>query len=157
MKKRPLLLAIACCLWPLFATAGFDEGLAAADKGDYMVALQNWQPLAAQGHATSQFNLGMMYYKGRGVPRDLAQAFEWFQKAASQGYARAQNQVAAMYSRGEGVPTDNVLAISWLQKAAVLGYVDSQYQLADRLAAGRGAPEASAAAEGDHLLGPNHK
>jgi TPR repeat protein len=33
--------------------------------------------LAEQGHAGAQSNLGDMYFKGRGVPQDYAQAVSW--------------------------------------------------------------------------------
>ena len=46
----------------------------------------------------------MMYLQGRGVPRDLDQAFEPFQKAANQGYAVAQNNLALMYADGQIEP-----------------------------------------------------
>ncbi len=31
---------------------------------------------AAQGHATAQNNLGALYYEGRGLPRDLVEAYK---------------------------------------------------------------------------------
>ena len=37
-----------------------------------------------QGNAEAQFNLGIMYEQGRGVPQDLLRAHMWFNLAASQ-------------------------------------------------------------------------
>jgi len=34
--------------------------------------------LANQGNASAQYNLGVMYYKGDGVPQDRSKATEWF-------------------------------------------------------------------------------
>ncbi len=65
------------------AWAGFDEGVAAYDRGDYATAIREWRPLAEQGNADAQFFLGFMYYKGRGVPQDYAQAHMWYNLAAS--------------------------------------------------------------------------
>ncbi len=45
--------------------ADFDKGLTAAKRGDYATALREWTPLAEQGHVEAQYNLGVMYYKGR--------------------------------------------------------------------------------------------
>jgi TPR repeat protein len=42
----------------------FDKGLAAAQAGDYATVLQEWRPLAEQGHAEAQTNLGAMYDAG---------------------------------------------------------------------------------------------
>ena len=44
---------------------------------------------ADQGYHAAQFNLGVLYANGDGVPQDLAQAAEWYRKAAEQGYSRA--------------------------------------------------------------------
>ncbi len=56
----------------------FDAGLAAYDRGDYAVALKEWKPLAEQGHAGAQHNLGLMYDDGEGVPQDYVQAVVWY-------------------------------------------------------------------------------
>ncbi len=63
--------------------AGLDEGAAAYIRGDYATAIREWRPLAEQGNADAQFFLGFMYYKGRGVPQDYAQAHMWYNLAAS--------------------------------------------------------------------------
>ena len=49
-----------------------------------------WRPLADQGYASAQFNLGTMYTNGRGVPKDDVQAVKWYRLAADQGNAFAQ-------------------------------------------------------------------
>jgi uncharacterized protein len=46
---------------------------------------------ADHGDASAQYNLGVMYRDGRGVPRDCAQAVAWFRKAAVQGLAVARS------------------------------------------------------------------
>ena len=112
------LLFVALNVLPVAAQAGFEEGLAAAEKADYITALKNWQPLAAQGHASSQFNIALMYESGMGLPRDLAQALTWLQRAAESGYARAQNNLGVYYAQGKGVPKDDVKAAFWYRKAA---------------------------------------
>ena len=60
----------------------------------------------------------MMYLQGRGVPRDLDQAFELFQKAAERGYAVAQNNLALMYANGQATARDFTWAYAWLDLAA---------------------------------------
>ena len=39
----------------------FEEGVAAYERGDYATALRLIQPLAIQGGAAAQFNLGIMH------------------------------------------------------------------------------------------------
>ena len=52
----------------------FKQGLESAKKGDYQTAFKLWLPLAEQGNANTQFNLGNMYYEGKGVKQDYAEA-----------------------------------------------------------------------------------
>jgi TPR repeat protein len=41
------------------------------------------EPLAEQGYANAQYNLGLMYSKGQGVPQDYVRAHMWFNLSAS--------------------------------------------------------------------------
>ncbi len=56
------------------AWAAWDEAVAAYQRGDYATALREFRPLAEQGNAGAQHNLGVMYYNGHGVPQDYAEA-----------------------------------------------------------------------------------
>lgn len=77
---------------------------------------------AEAGDAEAQFNLGVIYDTGDGVPQDYHEAAKWFSMAAEQGLAVAQHNLALMYARGEGVPLDYVLAYKWCNLAASQGY-----------------------------------
>ena len=59
---------------------------------------------AEKGDAEAQDDLGVMYYKGQGVPKNDAEAVKWFYKAAEQGNAGAQYDLGVMYDNGRGVP-----------------------------------------------------
>ena len=81
---------LACTLLLLSSAlvqAGFDEGLVAADKGDYQTAFKEWKPLAEQGDASAQYNLGIMYGTGQGIPQNYKIAYILFNLAASNGGA----------------------------------------------------------------------
>jgi TPR repeat protein len=103
------------------AWSGFDEGLAAAKAGDYATALQEWRPLAEQGYAHAQYNLGIMYQNGWGAVQDSKEAVKWYHKAAEQGHADAQSNLGLMYGNGQGVPQDYVQAYKWFNIAGVYG------------------------------------
>jgi tetratricopeptide (TPR) repeat protein len=103
----------------------FDEGLAAFQAGDYATALQEWRPLAEQGYASAQFNLGVMYDSGRGVTQDYAEAVNWYRRAAEQGDSMAQILLSAMYFDGRGVLQDAVLAHMWYN----IGRANDEYQI----------------------------
>jgi uncharacterized protein len=120
MRSLPWFVAVLSCI-AICAAADFNTGLTAYNKGDYTAAAKEWRPLAEQGVAAAQFNLGLMYYDGHGVPLDFAQAAEWFTKAAEQDYGKAQYDLGAMYGIGKGVKRDYVQAYKWLNLCAAKG------------------------------------
>jgi hypothetical protein len=111
------------------STAGVAEGIEAYNGHDYALALREIAPFAKAGNADAQHVLGLMYYMGRGVPRDYAQAFAWHYRAALQGLPAAQYVIGAMYYTGNAVPRDPGRAVSWFRKAAEQGHPDAQYAL----------------------------
>ena len=82
----------------------YQEGYDAYNRGDYDTALKEFRPLAEQGFASSQFNLGLMYDKGQGVAQDYQEAMKWYRLAADQGHTNAQTNLGVMYHKGYGVP-----------------------------------------------------
>lgn len=71
----------------------FQAGLHAAQSGDALQALRHFQVLAAQGHDAAQYNLGLMYLNGLGVPVSAVQARYWLGQSAAQGYAKAKEMM----------------------------------------------------------------
>jgi len=61
----------------------FEDGVAAYQRGDFATALELFRSLAEKGNASAQFNLGLMYAQGRGVPQDFVHAHMWSNLAAS--------------------------------------------------------------------------
>ena len=86
--------------------------------------------IAARGDADDQFDLGLMYRNGEGVPQDDTEAAKWFRKAAEQGHPNAQNWLGWMHQSGKGVPKSDVEAVKWYLKASVIGYAAAQFNLA---------------------------
>ena len=94
-------------------SADFQKGLTAFLSGDYATALREWKPLAEQGNASAQKNMGVLYNNGKGVPQDYKTAVKWYRLAAEQGNAHAQMQLGAKYALGQGVPKNYVRADMW--------------------------------------------
>ncbi len=128
-----LLIVLAAPAW-----AGLGEGLAAYKRGDYATAMREFRTLAAQGNARAQYNLGVMYRKGHGVPQDHVEAIRWLRKAAEQGLTPAQHGLGVMYSKGHGVPQDYAEAMRWWRKAAEQGIDGAQYNLGIMYGYGQG-------------------
>jgi TPR repeat protein len=142
MLKRILAGVVLSLMLTGGAAAGsFEEGVAAYQRGDYATALRLWRPLAKQGNASAQYNLGIEYQRGRGVPQDYAQAVKWYRLAAEQGYAAAQSTLGVMYTNGRGVPQDDAEAVKWYRLAAEQGYASAQYNLGLMYAKGQGVPQ----------------
>ena len=93
-----LSFAIAGNVYAETAEEKFNSAVQYAEQQNYQAAFPMFKELAEQGDASSQFNLGNMYYQGQGVSQDYSQAVKWYQKAAEQGYARAQYNLGKMYS-----------------------------------------------------------
>ena len=91
------------------------------DKGQYKKALILWSPLANSGDLIAQNYLGIQYYLGLGVERNLELAKKWYEKAASKGFADAQYNLGVMYMNGELVGQDILTASMWFYAASENG------------------------------------
>ena len=68
------------------AVAGpLEDANAALKRRDYATAVRLNRPLAEQGDANAQYNLGTFYDNGLGVPLDKVRAYMWFSLSAAQG------------------------------------------------------------------------
>jgi len=121
MRSLLWFLTLSLVVISISSAADFATGLNAYKKGDYVTAAKEWRPLADQGDPAVQFNLGLLYLDGQGVPMDLDQAVKWFTRSAEQGYDKAQLNLGAMYSVGKGVKRDYVQAYKWLNICASQG------------------------------------
>jgi TPR repeat protein len=112
----------------------------AYNSGDFHTAYRVYKPLAEQGNARAQFNIGMMYESGRGVPQNYAEMMKWYRKAAEQGHALAQFNLGLQYSKGQGVQRDYAEGVKWYRKAADQGDVDAMGNLGYMYLNGLGVP-----------------
>ena len=135
---KAAFLCFSLCL-PVLADLA--TGLQALRNGDYAAALNEFLPLAKQGNAEAQDNLGRMYAGGRGVPQDDKEAVMWWRLAAAQGNADAESNLGFMYSDARGgVPQDGAEAARWYRLAADQGLADAQFALGLMYTVGLGVP-----------------
>ena len=133
-----VVLSIICLAVP--AWADYKAGEDAYNRGDFATALREWRPLAEQGDARAQYNLGVLYRKGRGVPQDDVQARQWYEKAAAQGQGKAQYNLGTLYLNGSGVPKDYQQALRWFRMAADQGEALAQTKIGIMYDDGQGVP-----------------
>ena len=116
---RKFFLALSIAVAP--AWADFDAGMSAYRVKDYERALAEFQASAIEGHETAQFNLGVLYYRGEGVEKDLVKAFGWIELATQRGdpdFVEAQEvlillmtheQISGGYAWAGGLATEHGL------------------------------------------------
>lgn len=126
--RNPLKAALAACVLSTIsfpALADVKAGIDAWERGDYPTAIAAWRPLAEQGDADAQFNLGQAYRFGKGVPVDLALAELWYRRAAGQGHVQAEDNLALVLFQA-GKHKD---ALPLIRKAADRGDARAQFVL----------------------------
>jgi uncharacterized protein len=75
---------------------------------------------------TARFNLGMAYYNGDGVPKDVVKASQWLKLAARQNFSEAKYSLGLLLIDGEGgIRKNTTEGLSLLRQAA-----DQNHQLA---------------------------
>jgi len=138
LSLRNVKAAITFVLLCLPALADLAAGVQAYINGDYSTALKEFLPLAKQGDATAQHNLGVMYDRGQGVRQDYVEAAKWWRMAAQQGNSAAQFNLGLMYDEGHGIEQNYQEAVKWYSLAAKQGYADAQYNLGLKYYFGKG-------------------
>jgi len=94
--------------------------------------------LAEKNDSHAQYEVGIMYLRGRGVTVDQGEAAGWLRKSAEQGYDKAQYKLGMLYFRGKGVRKDYDRAHAWLEKSALQDHHPAQFQLGEMYAQGHG-------------------
>ncbi len=77
--------------------------------------------------AQADYELGVKYLQGLGVPQDDKKAVEYFEKSAASGNAEAELTLGYLYIKGKGVPQDNAKGLALFKQAAMKGHRDAQY------------------------------
>lgn len=98
----------------------------AARESKYADALNLCKQAAAQGNATAQHNLGLLYFNGHGVAQDYQEAVTLFQLSAAQGNSNAQSLLGIVYFSGKGISQNYYEAEKWFQLAAAQGNATAQ-------------------------------
>ena len=85
-----------------------------------------------------EYEQGLAYAFGDGVPQNDRTAFNLFYEAAEKGYVLAQYKLGVAFAYGEGVRQDNNKAVEWYRKAAEQGHTIAQRNLATMYLDGKG-------------------
>jgi hypothetical protein len=115
-----------------------EDGIEAAESGDFKKAYKLYLSEARQGNTSAQAKLGVLYAIGLGVQKDVKEATKWYRMAAEKGDAKAQNNLGIHFAIGLGVPQDDREAAKWFSLAAKQGDAKSQLSLGIMYDVGRG-------------------
>ena len=119
------------CLVPISpALADYEAGVNAAFDGDYDTAYREFAIAAETALDVAQYNLGILYFTGRGVDVDYDQAFKWTQAAADQGHIAALFNLGTLYFSGQGTGADEDKAVELYSRSARSGSADAAITLA---------------------------
>lgn len=121
--------------------------LATGEKPDYAKAANWFRESAIQGVPNAQYNLGVLYERGLGVPQDDTRALLWYHSAAEQGHPLAQYNLGVLYSAGRGIPLSYIEAARWFRRAAEHDVPAAIYNLSILAEGGLGVPRDPAEAE----------
>lgn len=89
--------------------------------------------LAKNGHANSQYLVGLYYEAGTGCARDYYKAYYWFEKAAKQNHHFAQYSQGMYCMDGQGCEIDTALGIQLLTLSSKAGNKYATYVLGTSL------------------------
>ena len=98
---------------------------------------------ARKGDKTAQYDLGIKYLNGDGVPKDYSQSLLWLKKSAGQGFPEADYNLGLIYFNGWGVPKDPKEAAQWFRKSSRSGVSQAQSFLRGLLESGSVPPDES--------------
>lgn len=119
------IFVISIYIFPSLAFAGRD-------------ILHETKTLAEWGKTTSQYELGLMYYKGQGVEQNYKEAFKWFRVSAQKGLSDAQFYLGLMYYYGKAVARNYSNAFYLFLSAAEQGQTEAQFILGNMYISGQG-------------------
>ncbi|MBY0431135.1 MAG: sel1 repeat family protein, partial [Rhodospirillales bacterium] len=140
MMKTLRLAAVLCLLGGASAWADGDAAARAMQQHDYASALREWRPVAEQGDAAAQYNMGVIHYNGLGIERDIPAAIQWFEKAAAGDNVPAMSLLGALYLSGQAGKSDPGRTFRLLLDAAKKGDATAQYNVGSLYASGQGVP-----------------
>lgn len=132
MKTLNLLLAL------LLPAAAFAQNTRPRPDPQQAQQERQLKAFADRGDTDAQFELGLRYLTGEGLPKNEEEGVRWVEKAAEAGHLRAQHVYGSLFEDGVIVPKDLQKAVAWYEKAANGGFVMAQHALAVAYELGRG-------------------
>ena len=94
-------------------------------EGDYDTARKLFEKAAAAGSSRAEYGLGLIYWQGCGVPRNVSMAVRFLRSAASKGDPEAQANYGLFLAREMNEPKE---AMKWYERAMAQGNSGTMFQ-----------------------------
>ncbi len=115
---------------PASQRAASEPAANAADKLPNAIGNPALRAAALGGNPAAEYELGVWFSEGRGVPQNLEEAARWLARAADRGLAPAQYRLGTLYEKGHGVKKDLIEARRLYLAAAQQGNAKAMHNLA---------------------------
>ena len=99
----------------------FDQGFSSYNGKQFSQAAELFRRACDGGERKGCNSLGLMYYKGEGVAKDLNRAADLYKRACDAGGSGGCLNLGSIYLRGEGVPKDPIRAADLFERACDAG------------------------------------
>ncbi|MBV8658794.1 MAG: sel1 repeat family protein [Burkholderiales bacterium] len=121
------------------AKADYEAGQKAAINHNWPKAVEEYTASAQDGDVRAEYQLGLLYLHGVGVPRDDQKSQEWLGKATARGSVDAEKALASIYYSGRGAKRSYPKAFQYYKLCATQGEPFCLQQIATYLEYGYGA------------------
>ncbi len=122
-------------------TDAWNQARARYAAGDHAGAAKLTLEAAQAGHPTAIYEMGYLYEKGDGVPKDLNEAARWYRMGAEKNEAASEAALGLFYEEGwGGLPDDWLEAAKWYAKSAQQDNELGQFRLGRAYEYGIGVP-----------------
>ncbi|WP_371188793.1 tetratricopeptide repeat protein [Thalassotalea maritima] len=128
--NRKIIAIVLASMLSTPVLADVNQAVEMINRGDFIGAVEELKPMVDLGYPQALYHQATLYEAGKGVSKDLLQAFALYQRAANRGIPEAQFALAQMYLEGRGTPKNNRQGFEYTRRAAERGLAAAQYNLA---------------------------
>jgi len=130
-----ILFAVSHCFSTSSDGGGLKAAIDAMQRGENAEAVRLFTPIADAGDSKAQVTLGLLYYKGEGLPVDYVQSKNWFLRAFEKGNGDAYSNLGVMFRDGKGVEVNRRIAYALFLMVHMegRGTEDTQYRAGSNL------------------------
>jgi uncharacterized protein len=117
--KTIMLFLLLGIVFPIFVFADeFEDAVKSINRRDFQTAYKTIVPLAEKGQAAAQLVLGMMYFKGTGVEKNIIESDKWLfiSEALGQEAGKKNRIFVERQMNSDQITKAHQLAKDWLKK-----------------------------------------